>query len=151
MVCDEIRERLSNFSYRILGTDIDSAVLSRALKGIYSQSEIAGVEHIYLRKYFSAISKEKNVFNYKIAPDLKQYLKFRLHNLIDSNDLPVKFDVIFLRNVLIYFSTINIQRVIDKMVRHLKSGGYLFIGHSESLTSVNHNLKQIGSSVYQKN
>lgn len=150
MVLNEVKDYHPGLEYRILGTDIDSQMLARSEKGSYYRSELDGVPSPYFKKYFRAKSGQNNSILYHIAPYLRESIKFRPHNLIDSSDLPLKFDVIFLRNVLIYFSSANIQRVINKMARHLKPKGLLFIGHSENLTTVSHDFKQIGSSIFRK-
>lgn len=151
IVLNEIKESFPEFEYRILGSDVDSEMLERTEKGVYHSSELIGMPSFFLRKYFLTSYKEKNRDKYKICNDLIKHVKIRSYNLINSSDLSMKFDIIFLRNVLIYFSTANIQRVVGKMSRHLRKKGLLFIGHSENLTTVNHDFKQLGPSIFRKN
>ncbi|OFZ25014.1 MAG: hypothetical protein A2381_13130 [Bdellovibrionales bacterium RIFOXYB1_FULL_37_110] len=150
MVLDEYKTENPLFNYRILGSDIDTSMLERAEKGIYSKEQIQDVGPNYLQKYFKKVAAGKNS-QYKIASQLKQHLKFRQLNLIDKNQLIfLSFDIIFLRNVLIYFDRTTIQKVITFLEAHLKKDGYLFVGHSETLNGISHKLKPMGNAIYKK-
>jgi len=150
MVLDEYKAVNSLFDYRILGSDIDTSMLERAQEGIYSREQVQDVGPNYLQKYFKKIVRGKNS-QYKIISQLRQNLKFRQLNLIDKNQaMPLTFDVIFLRNVLIYFDRPTIQKVITFLDIHLNKDGYLFVGHSESLNGISHKLKSMGNAIYRK-
>jgi len=149
MLFDEFTSMHPQLDYRILGSDIDTEVLRRAEEGVYRSDAISHISGNYMSRYFEK-GTGTNAGKYRITSALKEKVKFRHHNLIENRDLPLKFDVIFLRNVMIYFPTEVIQKVIDKMVRHLNPGGFLFIGHSETLNGIRHPLKPIASALFQK-
>lgn len=136
---------------RILGTDIDTKVINTAISGIYEKSIVErDVDHFLIKKYFLKGSKN-NKGLYKFNSSYSSNLKFRHHNLCDfSNQIPLKFDVIFLRNVLIYFSPETIVKVIDKMYNHLNWNGILILGHCESISDMKWNFETIQQSVYRK-
>ncbi|MEI8348448.1 MAG: protein-glutamate O-methyltransferase [Pseudomonadota bacterium] len=138
------------YDYKIVGTDIDTEVLDQAKAGIYARHVIQCVRPDLLAKYFKkvgAVTSDK----YEVSAELKRLVKFRQFNLLKSEfQVPIKFDVIFLRNVLIYFLPETIEIVIKRMYQHLKPGGYLFLGHSEALTSINHSFKYLKNSIYVK-
>lgn len=134
--------------FKILGTDIDTDALKKASSGIYRAETVKEqVPAEYLRKYFT-LSNDKETCTVK--PELRKNVKFRQFNLI-SGSLPggLMFDVIFLRNVLIYFKGNTIENVIGRLVTYLKPGGHLFIGHSESLTGIKHPLVLTSNAVYK--
>ncbi len=136
--------------FKILGTDIDVHVLSRAMAGVYSSHNVKSqVPAPLVDKYFEELNSRQSS-DLKVNAALTENIKFRHHNLIDNN-IPshVKFDVIFLRNVLIYFSLSTREKVINQLTRNLNPGGYIFIGHSESLTGINTPLVQVSEAVYK--
>ncbi len=150
ILMEEHKKKVANFSYRILGSDIDTSILERAQKGVYTTESIKTVPPQYVGQYFYRGSGD-NAGMYKIKEVVRNNVKYRTHNLIEpSEHFPLKFDVIFLRNVLIYFDKENIQNVIDKLVSHLNLGGYLFIGHSESLNGIRNPMKNLCGSVFRK-
>lgn len=133
--------------FRILGTDIDSEVLQKASAASYKKSTVDRQVPPHLRmKYFLNTSRSE----ISVCQKLRDKTKFRQFNLIESQ-MPVEmlFDVIFLRNVLIYFTRPTIEVVIKRLLRNLKPGGYLFIGHSESLNGLSLPLEQVSEAVYQ--
>lgn len=138
-------------NFRIIGTDIDTDMISTAENGVYRSDLVtAHVPPHLIKKYFRQ-GTGRNAGFYKVSGELQEISKFRLFNLIkDEFPVPIKFDVIFLRNVLIYFDLNTIQTVIAKMYRYLNTGGYLLIGHSETLNEIKHDFKSLGSAVYKK-
>lgn len=150
MILNEFTTNNPQFDYRLLGTDIDTEVLKTAEKGIYKSDIIGQIPPSYIPGNFEKGSGN-NKGLYRISNHLRQKIKFRQHNLIDTTQtFSMKFDVIFLRNVLIYFPSDVIEIVINKLSRQLTSKGYLFIGHSETLNGIKHDLHSVGSAVYQK-
>ena len=135
---------------RLLGSDLDTGVLEKAQMGIYAESVLRGIAPHLLQKYFLR-GTDNNSGLYRVKDSLKALVKFRKFNLI-KDEFPggIKFDIIFLRNVLIYFKPDTIQIVIDKMYNMLDKGGHLFIGNSETLLNIDHKFKQISSSIYKK-
>lgn len=135
--------------WQIFGTDISSQILAKAKKGIYMKSKIKGLPLPLKKKYM--LNGVRSYEDYlAIAPELKKKTQFKQFNLFDSPLPSSKFDIIFCRNVLIYFNQEDKQKVIHRLVSCLKTGGYFFPGHSESLHGLYDKLKTIEPSVYQK-
>lgn len=150
ILLEEFKQKKMSFEYKILGSDIDTSILERAKQGIYSRETVKTVPPQHLSKYFYRGNGGQNG-KYKIKEFLHTNIKYRHHNLVDQkSSFQMKFDVIFLRNVLIYFELHHIQVVINKLINHLRPGGYLFIGHSESLNGITHSLKTLQGSIYRK-
>lgn len=146
-----LKEKLKvGYDFRILGTDIDTHVLAKAKAGIYSKDLVKEqVPPMFLSKYFQDASTANSQLM-KVNTELRRNAKFREFNLIEGNlGSELRFDVIFLRNVLIYFTPPTIERVINRLCRYLRPNGYLFIGHSESLSGLTHPLTQVSESVYR--
>lgn len=136
--------------YKILGSDISTQMLSKAKEAIYTDRQCVDVPYDILRKYFLK-SKDPQKKMYRITKNLRQKCSFKRLNLMDEEyKIPKKFDIVFLRNVLIYFEKQTQKEVMRKVLSHMPIGGILFIGHSESLISENLPLKVISPSVYKK-
>ena len=149
ILAEEFRNDNRFFDTRILGSDIDSEMLHKATNGIYLKNELIGLPPLHQSKYLDK-GVGANTGKFRIKDELRQKVKFRHFNLIDpSSSLDFKFDIIFLRNVLIYFSQETIVKVIDKMFDHIKPGGLLFIGHSENLHGLQDKFQSVGPSIYQ--
>ena len=137
---------------KILATDLSKDILKKAIEGKYRQKDIEGVPKHYITKYFNAnkISEYEKVFN--ISNTIKDGILFRLFNLVSGNYgiFKNKFDIIFCRNVMIYFDKKTQEQVIDKLLSVLNPGGLLLIGHSESITNPKMNIKTISPSIYVK-
>jgi len=124
-------------------------VLARARAGIYTQERISGIPPAYLRKY---CLKGVRSHEGKLLIDnaLKQRVNFAQVNLT----LPItgvgQFDVIFLRNVMIYFDAETKRKVVENMLPSLKPGGYFIVGHSESLNGITTRLKTLKPTIYQQ-
>ena len=88
--------------------------------------------------------------SYQITPALRAQAAFRRINLVESYSWPHPFPIIFCRNVMIYFDRQTQERVIAGLSQHLEPGGYLFVGHAESLTRVSHALEYVRPAVYRK-
>ena len=139
-----------NFKFSILGTDISTQMLERAAKGVYQASRVESIPYELKRRYFLK-SKDTSNPTVRVSPQLQKNLSLNYLNLMDSvygvND---QFDVIFCRNVLIYFDRNTQEKVINKLCYHLKKGGHFFIGHSESLSGMNVPLKHIKPTIFEK-
>ena len=135
---------------KMLATDIDANVIRQAIEAVYSQERVEEVSLIIKQKYFTKIIKN-NLSYYAINQDLKSYIKFGVLNLLE-NKYPFKhrFDIIFCRNVLIYFDNQTSKMVINKLIDVLNVGGYLFLGHSETMVGQIQGLQRIGPAIYQK-
>ncbi|MFQ3547052.1 MAG: protein-glutamate O-methyltransferase CheR [Termitinemataceae bacterium] len=133
---------------KILATDISQKVLSKAQSGIYHYSAIRGeLEDRYLRRYFIYDSAAKT---FTVHDKVRALITFRELNLMDGFPFTKQFDVIFLRNVLIYFSTPEKELILEKMWAVLKEPGFLVLGLSESLVGVRHRFTTLHSSIYRK-
>lgn len=139
-----------SWDIKILATDISSKVLSRAIEGTYDSKQVEQLSKDMVYKSFDKV-KTNNEVRYQINSSLRKRVLFRSYNLItDPFFFKNQFDMIFCRNVMIYFDDKNRQELIGKYTRLLPKGAPLFLGSSESLTSHRDSLKLLGSSIYQK-
>jgi chemotaxis protein methyltransferase CheR len=135
------------YDLKILASDISTRVLKLAGEGRYHYTKVRGhIEEAELRSYFD-FDRENNDFIVK--PQIKNLISFRYLNLLEHYPFNKKFDVVFLRNVLIYFDNKEKEYVINKIHEHLKPGGILILGLSESLVGIRHKLNSIKNSIYQ--
>lgn len=145
-----IRQKQVKIEYFVVGTDISSRMLKIAREAIYPISSIEGITKELRHRYFLKSKDQKNQ-KVRIIKDLRDKIAIAYLNLMDSAYLfPENFDVIFLRNTLIYFSPEIQKKVLIKVLNNLKTGGYLFIGHSESLINLHLPIQSIAPSVYVK-
>ena len=150
MVIDDFLRGGYTFDYQVRGSDISTAVLRTAINGIYTEPRIAPVPKYILHKYFMR-SKDKTKKLFKVVPEIRKKVQFsRINFMDDTYKVPERFDVVFCRNVLIYFDRPTQEAVVSKLLNHLKPGGYFFIGHSESLIDMNLPLKGVRPTVFQK-
>jgi chemotaxis protein methyltransferase CheR len=119
----------------ILASDISLRVLDCAQKGVYSENEIDTVHPEYQKEFFDKVNS-----HYQIKQNVKKLVVFDFHNLKHENGL-TGLDVIFCRNVMIYFDRDEQKRLVDKFHNSLSDGGYLFLGHSESLQGLSDKFK----------
>ena len=137
-------------NYSIFGTDISTEILRRAVNAIYKEEKINNIPIELKKKYFLK-SKDRTKKLVRIVPELRNKANFARMNLMDSAyDVKDTFDVIFCRNVLIYFNREIQESVINKLTRKLRTGGYFFIGHSESIMGMDVPLKQIKPTIFQR-
>ncbi len=138
------------WDFRVLASDISTRVLAKAAAGIYEDERVAGLDPELVRRHFLKGKGERANF-YKVKPSTAGIVKFRRINLMDDA-FPIKtpLDVVFCRNVMIYFDRETQSRLVHKFYRYLKPGGYLFIGHSESLQWVDHPFEYVQPTIYQK-
>ncbi len=150
MVMEEYISTHGRFPYEIYASDISEKVLNAARSGIYSTEKIDGISMDYKKKYFlkSRVVSDNQV---RIKRFLREKIKFFSVNLLsDQYNAPKNFDFIFLRNVMIYFERPLQEKIVNRMFYHLKPGGALFIGHSESLSGIQTSFKNIATTVYRK-
>lgn len=149
MVLENFFENHSGWHYKIMATDISTRVLAQARRGVYSYDRITKVPPLFLKKYFQkGVGKSEGYV--KIKEMIRQKLSFDRFNLMGHFPWQSELDVIFCRNVMIYFNRQTQQELVGKFYKALKPGGYLFIGHSESITSLNHNFEQRDATAYRK-
>ena len=133
---------------KILGTDISNDVLAKALQGIYPRDKAKEyIPQPLMHKYLHPVSGGSF---YSMNESLKKLILFRHLNLLGSYPFQKQFDIVFLRNVLIYFNNQEKEKVINKIFHYLKPQGYLIIGLSETLVGINHPLKNLKFSIYKK-
>ena len=143
-----LNEALPHRRVRITASDISNKALSFAQRAVYPVERCRGVSAAWLSRYFAAEGRPP--VSYQIAPALRAQAAFRRLNLIESYSWPHPFPIIFCRNVMIYFDRQTQERVIAGLSQHLEPGGYLFVGHAESLTRVSHSLEYVKPAVYRK-
>ena len=150
MVLDNMTRARPGFEFRILGTDISTSVLQIARTAIYTREMIAPVPDELARRYF-LWPRDRSRGEVRVVPELRRGTHFMRMNLMDPV-YPVDrdVDIIFCRNVLIYFDKQTQHKVVDQLCHHLRPGGYLLVGHSESMI---HNrspgLKQVQPTIFK--
>lgn len=150
MVIDDFIKRGYRFDFYVRASDISTAVLQKGINAVYTGQRVAPVPKYFLHRYFMR-SKDKSKNLYKVVPEIRSKVQFSRINFMDETfKVPERFDVIFCRNVLIYFDRPTQESVIRKLLRHLKTGGYLFIGHSESLIDMQLPLASVRPTVFRK-
>lgn len=150
MVLSDFAARWPGFGFSILATDISGDVLKKAVIGIYDHEKIAPVP-MPMRKKYLLRSKDRTRDVVRVTPEIRARVTFQRLNLMESDfRLRESFDVIFFRNVIIYFDRPTQERVLNSICRHLKPEGALFLGHSETLNGLNVPLKSVVSTVYRK-
>ena len=149
MVLNDYKHKNKAFRFTVQATDISTRVLDIARAGIYADERIRTLPKHVLEQYFQK-GKGNSAGYVKVKRKLRDPVFFKHFNLMDDFPWVEEFDVIFCRNVMIYFNRDTQQDLIDKFSQCLKPGGYLFIGHSESLTSIEHSLMQVSTTAYKK-
>ena len=134
---------------QIMATDIDSNVLSLAANGIYTMEQVNGISQERLRRWFQR-GKGIQTGKVRLKPIVRDQIKFGQLNLMDEWEMEGPMDIIFCRNVIIYFDKQSKIKLIERFADSLKKGGYLFIGHSESLYSISDRFELIGKTIYRK-
>jgi chemotaxis protein methyltransferase CheR len=133
---------------KILATDISTRVIGKASEGVYSADKAKNIPSQLVNKYFQRNGKLPGDLHVK--KEIRDMISFKLFNLMQTPPAEGFFDIIFCRNVMIYFDKQTQQRLVGNFFNSLKKGGYFFIGHSESLTGLGHSFKYVEPSVYKK-
>ncbi len=134
---------------RILATDISSKALAEARRGVYPAAKVENLPTAWLRAYFLRGDGRWKGW-YRVKPEVLQAIEFRRLNLIEQTAHTELYRVIFCRNVMIYFDKPTQQKLVERLAAQLEPGGYLFIGHSESLTGIDHPLAYVRPTIYRK-
>jgi len=150
MTIGEFQKDHPGLDYSILGTDISSHILQKAVDAIYKEEKTA-VMPLELKKKYLLRSKDRSRKLVRIVPELRKKAVYKRLNFMDER-YPVEdtFDVIFCRNVLIYFSREKQEMVIRKLISKLRGGGYFFIGHSESIMGLDVPLQQMRPTIFKR-
>lgn len=135
----------SNIRPKILATDISPDSIRKALEGVYKFGPEDNITNYYINKYFTKTKDE-----WVISNDIKNLVTFRLFNLMDSFPFRNPFDIIFCRNVMIYFDKVVQEKLVNNFYNALSKKGFLFIGHSESLIQLKHPFTYFEPTVYKK-
>ncbi len=136
---------------KVLATDLDTNVVLHGKTGVYVQDRVDGLPASILKKNFNEVVPASGRGRaYEMSPHLKQYITFNRLNLLSDWPMKGKFDVIFCRNVVIYFNKDTQRILFDRYADMLKPNGYLFIGHSETLHGVTKRFESLGRTIYRK-
>ncbi|MDM9625885.1 protein-glutamate O-methyltransferase CheR [Rhizobium sp. S152] len=150
MVLEEFAQAHGSIDYSILATDLSTDVLQTARRGVYAEDMVHPVPRDLMRKYVMT-AKQADRREVRIAPSLRSKVGFARMNLMDEK-YPVgdAMHLIFCRNVLIYFDKPTQSKVLKRLCDCLAVGGYMFIGHSESIAGFDLPLKQVSNTVFQR-
>jgi chemotaxis protein methyltransferase CheR len=133
---------------KILATDIDTDVLAKASRGEFSVDALDNVPDPFCR-YFQP-TEGSNGAIIKVTQDVRSLITFRPLNLVEAWPVKGPFDAIFCRNVMIYFDAPTKSKLIERFIRLIKPGGFLYIGHSESLLGSHPGLQLMGRTIYRR-
>jgi len=150
MVLEEFALEMRGFHYQVLGTDISTRVLNKAKIGIYEEDRATAIPEGLARRYLMrSLEKDKRLV--RVVPELRARVQFRRLNFLEGDfGLREKMDVIFCRNVLIYFDRPMQEHVIRRLCDHLAPGGYLFTGHAETLNGINAPLECLANTISRR-
>ena len=150
MAISEFASSRAGYRFSILGTDISTRVLEKAVSAVYEEERVEPVP-MPLRKKYLLRSRDSRKKLVKIAPALRQLVRFRRLNFMDEDyGMKEPFHVIFCRNVIIYFDRQTRERLLRRLCSHVTQGGYVFTGHSEILNGMALPLTQCAPTVYRK-
>jgi chemotaxis protein methyltransferase CheR len=150
MVLSEYSNTHPGFRFRVLATDICTAVLEKASLAVF-HTELAAPVPAELRRRYFLRSRDHVSKQIRIVPELRNLVEFRRLNFMDADyGLKEKADVIFCRNVIIYFDRATQEHILRKLAHQLAPGGYMFLGHSETLSGLDVPLASVGPSTYRK-
>ncbi|MGE4293766.1 MAG: protein-glutamate O-methyltransferase CheR [Desulfovibrio sp.] len=149
MVLSEFAERSQGFRFEILATDISLRVLETAQRAVYVMDKISDIP-APLRKKYLLRSKDPQKRLVRIAPELRRTVSFRRINFMEPFGLERPRDVVFCRNVVIYFDRPTQERLFQQLADQIGEGGFLFTGHSESLTGMDVPLEPVAPTIYRK-
>lgn len=134
---------------RVLASDLDSEVLATGERGVYPEERVADLAPDVRKRWFVEGTGDKHGL-VRVRRALRERVAFRRINFIEYPfPIQTRFDAIFCRNALIYFDSPMQQRIVESLLSYLTPGGYLFLGHSESMAGVRPDLKSLGRTTYQ--
>lgn len=149
MVLSEFAQRQPGFGFSVLATDISARVLETARRGVYSEEAVTPIPPTLKKKYFLKSKDSRRMF--RVVPELRATVEFRRGNLMDKDfEVGERLHVIFCRNVIIYFERSTQEALLKRLYRCLDPGGYIFMGHSETLNGLGVPLIQVHPTVYRK-
>jgi chemotaxis protein methyltransferase CheR len=133
----------------ILASDIDTTVLAKASKGVYEIARVDGLDTSIKRRWFFK-GKGSNQGNVRVSPELHNIIEFKQVNLMKDWPMKNRFHIIFCRNVVIYFDKPTKIKLLNRYADQLVDGGYMILGHSESIQGMSDRFETIGKTVYKK-
>ncbi len=140
---------LNTWDIKFLATDIDSDVLNKARNGVYESQRISNLSVSRKNRWFrKGTGENKGVV--RVDEELRELISFKRLNLIQEWPIKKKFDIIFCRNVFIYFDGPTKEMILERFYDLLNDDGYLILGHSESIHSINTDYKAVGHTIYRK-
>lgn len=149
-ILEEFSANKTNFKYKNISSDISTKVLKIASKGIYNSERIAPIPTEFKRKYLLK-GKNDNTGLFRVIPKVRHSIEFFRQNLTESRyDIKEKQDIVFCRNVLIYFEQDIKEKIINTIFKHMNKGGILILGHAESLNGINSPLERVDSTIYKR-
>ncbi len=150
MVLSEFAVGRPGFDFQILATDISTRVLEKAKNAVYAEDLLSPVPQPLKKKYLLR-SKDRSSGLVRIVPELREKVRFRRLNFLDGDfGLREPLDVIFCRNVIIYFDRPTQERLLQRFYGHLRPGAHIFMGHSETLSGLDVPLVSVYPTVYRK-
>jgi len=150
IVLDQYKIKEGGVDFQIYASDISTEVLGKAEKGIYRADIVSPIPDALRSKYFLAGNNDRDFF-YKVKDELKAKIKFSRQNLMaDKYGIPDNLDALFCRNVLIYFEKPTKIEILTKLISHLKPGGHLFLGHTETVFGMKLPVESRVPAVYRK-
>ncbi|MCB1754031.1 MAG: protein-glutamate O-methyltransferase CheR [Gammaproteobacteria bacterium] len=149
MILRENIPAIDSLDIRILATDLDTNVVKTAGNGIYDEKRVEGMASQRLKRWFQSGTGPNNG-KVRVHPDLQKIITFRKLNLMHAWPMRGQFDLIFCRNVVIYFDKPTQKRLFERYAELLKPNGHLVIGHSESLHNVSSQFELIRQTIYRK-
>jgi chemotaxis protein methyltransferase CheR len=133
---------------KILATDLDTDVLAHGEHGVYDDSRVEDLDKSIVKRWFVKSSQQPG--KVRVKPELQALIYFRQLNLLQDWPMKGPIDIIFCRNVIIYFDMPTKQKLVDRYADILPSGGHLFLGHSEAMNNMSSRFSLSGKSVYIK-
>jgi len=150
MVLSDFAEKNPEFDFDILASDISTRVLERAQNATYAEALVDPVPMAFKKKYLLR-SKDRGNPLVRIVPELRRKVHFRRLNFMDDDfGIREPLDIIFCRNVIIYFDRPTQERLLQRFHRHMKPGAFIFMGHSETLSGLNVPLVSVFPTIYRK-
>ena len=143
---EHFRKGSSGWNTQILATDISAEVLNKAVDGIYPTAGLASLPKNWQNDYFSRVDDQLS----RVKDEIRKQIIYRRLNLMEPFRFKRRFQIIFCRNVMIYFDNPTRNAVVQKFYDVIEPGGYLFIGHSESISNTGSDFQYIKPAVYRK-
>ncbi len=146
---ETMKDKINHWDVKILATDIDCNVLNTGKEGIYEYRKIAGLPENYIKKYFVKLAQSKKD-KYQVHKNIQKLITFKQLNLLHQWPMKGPFDIIFCRNVIIYFDKKTQQELFERYNKMLKPGGLLILGHSENLGTYQQYFDNVGRTIFRK-